>query len=147
MITKFEDFSWHDNAIHGFRIVEGADGCSGQLDLDIDFIVDWIPPTRGARSFEFRVAPAILSFHDVTHLVISVDYASCSASLQPMSIQEIHREVFTSPNGYSSFAWKIEMNSPSDSFISFHAPYLSQELRAEPIQSAAQWLMPSQRPR
>jgi len=30
----FEQVSWHDNAIHGFRILEGTDDCCGDLVLD-----------------------------------------------------------------------------------------------------------------
>lgn len=142
---RFEDLGWHDNAIHAFRIAEGDDGCSGQLTLDIDYILEWISPTDQEVQFSFVVVPADLVFLEVTHLVISIDYASCSASLQPMTIQEIRRAVFTYPNGYTSFSWKIELNSPFDSFISFHSPRMSQVLKGQPVRSAAQSLMPSQR--
>lgn len=141
-----EDYSWHDNAIHGFRIVEDPDGCGGALILDIDFIIEWLSPQAEENAFEFKIAPAYLTFHDTTDLVVSVDYASCTAALQPMTIHEIHREVVTYPNGYSSFAWKIEINWPRDSFISFHSPRFTQVLRAKPIVSGAQYLSPSQRP-
>lgn len=142
---RFEDLGWHDNAIHAFRIAEGDDGCSGQLTLDIDYIVKWISPIDEGGRFSFVVSPADLVFHEVTDLVISIDYASCSASLQPMMIGEIQREVFTYPNGYSSFSWKIELNGPEDSFISFHSPRMSQVLKGEAVRSTSQWLMPSQR--
>jgi hypothetical protein len=142
---SFEDYSWHDNAIHGFRIVEGPDGCGGELILDIDFIIEWLPPQTEEKAFEFRIAPADLKFQDTTDLIISVDYASCSAALQPMTIHEIHREVVTYPNGYSSFEWKIEINCPRNSFISFRSPGFTQVLTAAPIVSGAQYLSPSQR--
>lgn len=142
----FEDFSWHDNAIHGFRIVEGPDGCGGELILDIDFIVEWLPPKGENNAFGFRIAPAHLTFHDVSDLIISVDYAASTAAVQPMTIHEIHREVVTYPNGYSSFAWRIEINWPCNSFISFSAPGFTQALRAEPIVSGAQYLSPAERP-
>jgi hypothetical protein len=145
MIERFEDYSWHDNAIHGFRIAEGADGCSGQLTLDIDFILEWLSPTDEEAAFAFVVAPADLVFHEVTDLVVSINYAACSASLQPMMINEIRRDAFTYPNGHSSFLWKIEINWPCNSFISFHSPSISQALRGEPIRSGAQHLLPSQR--
>lgn len=144
---RFEDYSWHDNAIHGFRIVEGPDGCGGELILDIDFIVEWLPPQGENNAFGFRIAPAHLTFHDVTDLVISVDYASSTAAVQPMTIHEIHREVVTYPTGYSSFAWKIEINWPRNSFISFRSPGFTQALKGEPIVSGAQYLSPSQRTR
>lgn len=142
---RFEDYSWHDNAIHGFRIVEGPDGCGGELVLDVDFIAEWLQPQRENKAFGFRIAPAYLTFHDVTDLVISVDYVCSTAAVQPMTIHEIHREVVTYPNGFSSFAWKIEINWPRNSFISFHSPGFMETLRGEPIVSGAQYLAPSQR--
>jgi len=142
---RFEDLNWHDNAIHAFRITEGDDGCSGQLTLDIDYILEWISPTDQDGRFSFVVSPADLVFLQVTDLVISIDYASCSASLQPMTIGEIRREVVTYPNGYSSFSWNIELNWPEDSFISFHSPGMSQVLKGESVRSTSQGLMPSQR--
>lgn len=145
MPERFEDYSWHDNAVHGIRILEGPDGCGGELILDIDFIVEWLPPQAGETAFEFRIAPAHLTFHDVTDLVISVDYASCTAALQTMTIHEIHREVVKYPNGYSSFAWKIEINWPRNSFFSFCSPGFTQVLTAPPIVSDAQYLSPLQR--
>lgn len=142
---QFEDLCWHDNAIHAFRIAEGDDGCSGQLTLDIDHILEWISPTDQDGRFSFLVSPADLIFLQVTDLVISIDYASCFASLQPMTVDEIRREVITYPNGYSSFSWKIELNGPENGFISFHSPGMSQVLKSKTVRSSAQWLMPSQR--
>ena len=40
MNERFEDLDWHDCTIHGFRVEEGGDGCSGQLMLDIDYILE-----------------------------------------------------------------------------------------------------------
>lgn len=142
---RFEDFCWHDNAIHGLRIVESDDGCSGDLILDIDFILEWVAVQGDDHAFAFKVAPANLTFHEVIDLVVSIDYASSSAAHQPMTIHEIHREAFTSPSGYSSFAWKVELNWPRNSFISFRSSGFTQSLRAEPILSGAQYLSPSQR--
>jgi hypothetical protein len=144
---RFEEYTWHDNAIHGLRIVEGSDGCSGELVLDIDFIIEWLTPQSEEKPFEFIIAPAYLTFHETTNLTISVDYASCTAALQPMIIHEIRRQVVTYPNGHSSFAWKIEINWPRNSFISFHSPNFTQILRTHPVVSGAQYLSPSQRPK
>jgi hypothetical protein len=142
---QFEYLGWHDNAIHAFRIAEGDDGCSGQLTLDIDYILEWISPTGQDGRFTFIVSPADLIFLQVTDLIISIDYASCSAALQPMTIEEIRREIVTYPNGYSSFSWKIELNGPNESFISFHSPGMSQVLKGKSVRSTSQWLTPSQR--
>jgi len=62
--TDFETIQWHDNAIHGFRIVEGADNQGGTLVIDIDFILEWLPSKSG--TFTFRIEPSALTFHEVT---------------------------------------------------------------------------------
>lgn len=142
---RFEDYCWHDNAIHGLRIVEGDEACYGDIILDIDFILEWLPPQGEDNAFRFKVAPANLTFHEVTDLVVFVDYAASTAALQPMTIHEIHREVITHPNGHSALTWKVEINWPQNSFISFHSSGFTQVLRAEPIVSGAQYLSPSQR--
>lgn len=140
---NFEKMCWHDNAIHGFKIREGDDGYSGELDLDIDYILEWLPPED--NRFRFMISPATLTFHDVTNLVMSIDYASSTASLQPMTIQEIKREVKLYPNGYSSFTWEIEMNWPKESFIKFESKGFTQALRRDPIISEGQCLSASER--
>ena len=38
---QFNQMSWHDNHVHGFRLVAGTDG-SGELILELDHIVEWI---------------------------------------------------------------------------------------------------------
>ena len=140
---NFNEINWHDNAIHGFEIIESEDGCSGGLNLDIDYIVEWIEPVD--NKFSFRLVPSNLLFHEVTNLIISINYAAASAAVQPITIHEIHRDVFSSPNGYSSYIWKIEINWPSNSFISFRSSGFSQTSRKEPITSGCQYLSVSER--
>jgi hypothetical protein len=137
----FEKIHWHDNAIHGFRILEG-NPC-GELVFDIDYIVEWLPPVNGA--FTFRVAPSDLMFHEVSNLVISINYEAASAAVQPMSLHEIQREIAAYPNGYSSFIWKLELNCPPDSFFRFCAKGFTQTQRMPPITTKAQWLSPAER--
>lgn len=143
MTGEFEQMNWHDNAIHGIRIVEGPDGCEGELILDIDFIIEWLQSED--KIFKFLLTPCNLSFHDVSDLVISIDYASSTAAIQPMMVHEIRREVFTYPNGFSTFAWVIEMNWPGKSFISFQSSGFTQVPRKAPIISSTQYLSPSDR--
>lgn len=71
--ADFERLSWHDNHVHGLRIVEGEHG-SGELVLDIDHIVEWLPPVEG--SCRFLLAPATLTFHEVYDLRIEIDYTA-----------------------------------------------------------------------
>jgi hypothetical protein len=85
-MNDFEKMSWHDNAIHGFTIREGDDGCSGELDLDIDYILEWLNTEN--NNFSFRLAPATLTFYEVTDLIISINYSAATAAFQPMAIHE-----------------------------------------------------------
>lgn len=140
---NFDQMNWHDNALHAFRILEGDDNTGGQLILDIDFITEWL--REKDNSFSFKIAPSDLIFIDVSDLIISIDYASASAGVQPMTIHEIQREKVTYPNGYSSFKWKVDINWPPKSSISFESSGFTQVQRMEPIISGAQYLSPSER--
>ena len=83
---------------------------------------------------------ATLTFHGVSDLVISINYAKATACVQPMTIHEIHREVEIRPNGYSLFNWTVEINWPPQSFISFSSSGFTQVLHGQPIVSGAQYL-------
>lgn len=141
MMNEFEKMHWHDNAIHSFQILEGD--ISGDLVFDIDYIIDWSPTLH--NHFNFKIAPSNLIFHEVTDLIISINYAKANACVQPMIIYEIHRQPFTCLNGHNSYHWKIEMNWPTKSFISFDADTFSQHQRMETIISEAQYLTPLER--
>ena len=139
----FDQLFWHDNHIHGFTLREGYEA-AGELDLDIDFIVEWICES-GSGSCDFRIAPATLTFHDVSDLVLSLDYVTKTAALCPASISEIERKALVHPNGYTSFAWAININWPAGA-IRFKASSFTQVLRAEPIVvSGRQYLTANER--
>ena len=140
--TDFDAMSWHDNAVHAIRVVEGESGVA-ELVLDIDFIVEWLPPANGA--FAFRIAPADLVFHEVSNLVVSIDYAATPAAVQPMIVHEIQREPVKYANGNASFAWRIEGLWPPKSLLSFEASSFTQTLRSLPKVSGAQYLPASER--
>ena len=137
MTNEFESTYWHDNAIHAIRIVDGSEGNS-KLVLDIDFIAEWLPPQEGA--FRFMIAPADLTFYEVSELVMAIDYKKATAGVQPMVIHEIKRTPVSYPSGYTSYQWSIEINWPPDGVISFIASHLSQELRKSAILSESQCL-------
>lgn len=84
-------------------------------------------------------------FHEVSDLVVSINNAAASAAVQPMSIHEIHRESLTCPNGYSSFAWKIELNWLPNSFMTFCSCGFTQSQRMEPVTIGAQHLSTAER--
>jgi hypothetical protein len=137
--AHFAEMSWHDNHVHGLQIRSGEHG-AGELVLDIDYIVEWLCETDG--TCQFRLAPASLTFRDVTDLRIDVDFASVSAALGPFSIGEIRREFTGSPP--AAAAWRIDVNWPRGA-ISFHAIGFTQVLRGPAVVKAEQWLEPAER--
>jgi len=139
----FAELSWHDNAVHAIRIVEGIHG-SGEFILDLDYIVEWICGLD--QKFQFRIAPAELRFHETTNLRVALDYAASSAALTPFAIQEIRRESTSVGAGYETCRWTVELAWPSGE-ISFLAPRFTQRLLAMPVLSTEQYLSEEQRGR
>jgi hypothetical protein len=104
--VDYEKLSWHDNYVHGIVIREGEYG-TGEVILDLDYIVEWI---REGGTFKFRIAPAALTFHRVSDLIISLNYVNPSAAITPFCMNDISREIYVFTNGYSSFKWSIGIN-------------------------------------
>jgi hypothetical protein len=106
--AHFEEMSWHDNYVHGFRIVEGAHGL-GELILDIDYILEWITVHD---QLQFRIVPATLRFFDVADLRLSLDYATPAAVLTPFSLHSIERK-FEKRERYIAQLWELRINWPT----------------------------------
>ena len=138
--SDFESMGWHDNAVHAFRIEEGENG-EGEFILDIDYIDQWI---SGDKYFEFLICPAVLQFHQVTDLRVSLDYATPTAGLCPFSLDAIEREEHVYPNGYASFAWVLRVNWP-DGEITFRSPGFTQTQSSGSLLSTRQSLRPCDR--
>jgi hypothetical protein len=139
--ADYDSLSWHDNHVYGLEIQEGEHG-TGELILHLDHIVEWLPPVDGACSF--RIAPAILSFREVSGLKLALDYFNVSAAMTPFSIGEIVREAITYATGYHSYRWSISINWP-EGLITFEAPGFTQRLLAAPVISSDQFLPASLR--
>jgi len=137
--AQFNEMSWHDNHVHGLRIVETGDG-AGDLILDIDHIVEWI---KAGPGFQFRIVPARLTFHDVMFPRISIDYAARTAAFAPFMIHDIERREEQRTH-YLAILWKIEITFPVGE-ISFEARGFTQEALSEPILSPGQCLSAGER--
>lgn len=136
---QFDEMSWHDNCVHGLRIVEGIHG-AGELILDLDYILEWI---EAEESFRFRILPVTLKFREVTHLRISLDYATPTIALGPFSIHAIERKI-EQRERYVAQVWKLLINSPVGE-ITFEAQGFEQRGVGAPQISNAQWLSPDER--
>lgn len=140
-VADFDTLSWHDVRVHGFRIVEGDQG-TAELVLDIDFILEWLPSEDGG--YRFRIAQAILQFHEVFGLRFMLDYVACSAGMTAFSIGRIQREVIGDDERAQTYRWRIDVNWP-EGFLEFEAPGFSQWLVGEIVEQDAQTLDPKQR--
>ena len=138
--ADFEDMSWHDNHVHGFQIRSGEYG-AGEIDLDLDYIVEWLCAADG--SCEFRLAPATLTFKEVSDLRIELDYEAVTAGLVPFSIDGISREDGTVATE-SLRRWTVKLNWPRGS-LAFRASGYTQRLRAPLRISAEQCLSEASR--
>jgi hypothetical protein len=136
---QFEQMSWHDNHVHGLRVLEGNYG-AGELLLDLDYILEWL---KGPEGMQFRLVPVTLRFTEVTNLRISLDYASPSAAMGPFSIHAIERRAEPRER-YVAQVWKIVINWPVGE-ISFEATGYEQFSTGESIVSDLQYLSPQER--
>ena len=137
--VDFENTSWHDNCLYGiaFRLgdIEANDWRS-ELELEIDHIAEWVKDANGR--FQFHVAPALLTFHDVTDLKIGVDWGNSGnrVALHEPTIQVITRESVSDQKIYLDrpyYTWSIALNSPVQGKLSFGASGYTQKLLCDPI--------------
>ncbi len=140
--------SWHDNLIYALHI-EAPEPDRGLLHsnliLDIDHIVEWV--RDAGDGVKFRVAPATLTFHDVTDLCLAIDFrGDHRQSLNELSISSIDREEVETKGLEAYFNWVIELNLPSGGRITFGSSGYTQDLRAAPVLCDEQYLSASQRP-
>jgi hypothetical protein len=137
--TDFARQSWHDDTLHGLRI-EVGDSARGdwrsELVLDIDHIVEWICEDGGRM--RFRVAPATLTFHDVTDLAIAVDWGGSGhrIALHEAAIDAITRAPVADQKiclDRTYYRWRIALDWPRGGEIPFGASGFTQRLRAAPL--------------
>ena len=137
--ADFESMSWHDCHVHAIRVTEGQNG-SGELELDLDYIVEWIKQPEGIT---FRLIPAVLQFHEVTDLKVQLDWATPTAALGPFSLDRIER-VSIQRAHYTATTWCLHVNWPSGS-IAFEAAGFVQEAWGREVVSRNQYLRRSER--
>lgn len=143
--ADFDALSWHDVHVHGFRIIEGEHG-TAELQLDIDFILEWIAP--GSGNIRFRIAQAMLQFHEVFGLRFALDYVACSAGMSAFAIGGITRVPLRAEEAdgedMGPWRWRIDVNWP-EGFLEFEATGFSQWLVGEIVEQEAQCLAPVER--
>ena len=137
---QFEEMSWHDNHVHAFRIVKGEYG-SGQLILDLDYILEWVNDDSGGM--RFRIIAATLMFEGVTNLRMVLDYETPTAGLCPFSLNGIERRI-EARERYDALLWTLDINWPAGE-ITFEADGFEQRGIAQPVLTVDQFLNPEDR--
>jgi len=149
--ADFDCLSWHDCSIHGFELLTGDadhDDWTNDFVLDIDFIAVWSCGVDGGA--RFGVAPATLTFHNVTDLQVRIDWSvsGCQVAMHPPGIGNIEREEVVDHQlrlDRPYYAWTVRLNWPDGGVIRFGAVGFTQRLRAEPVEMASQYLSSAQR--
>lgn len=148
---NFDQLSWHDCSIRSLAFCElglEIQDQANSLVLDLDFIAEWVCGER--CSMRFRVAPATLVFHGVTDLAIRLTWRASGFQIVPGAawIDRIERERVQEQKVYLDRAywkWRIVLNDPPDSEITFGAVGFTMTLRAEPLLTGEQQLSLEQR--
>jgi hypothetical protein len=107
--ADFDQMSWHDNEVHAIAI-EPALPEPGRLLLDIDYIVQWVPPQAPSRLISFWICPATLVFDPAWDLTTDIDLRGWAFSLSLLSVQR------SDPDERGNFDWTWPAtSSPSNS--------------------------------
>jgi hypothetical protein len=123
--ADFDAMSWHDNAIHAIAF-EPAPSDPGRLLLDIDYIVEWVPPEAPATTLSFWICPATLVFDHAWDLTTNIELYARSFHLNLNAIER------SAPDEHGYFEWTLA----GDEFtIGLRAPGFIQYLRHGPIHS------------
>jgi hypothetical protein len=130
----FEGLTWHDNYVHGLGVREDEYG-AGRLVLDLDYTCE---RRLGAdNAYSFLVAPAELTFYEVTDLAVHFD---CRGIVMgPLSIDEILRGSTEEVGPYRSYRWRIDLNFPKGE-MTFLSSGFVQELKGPPTEGRQQHL-------
>lgn len=79
--ADFDIMGWHECTIYKVRLAE-------DLEMDIDYILQWNEPEVQGFPFTYWVAPATLVFKKIKNLMFEFD----ATTQEPIEIEDIERE-------------------------------------------------------
>jgi hypothetical protein len=121
--ADFDQMTWHDNELHAIAL-EPALPEPGRLLLDIDCIVQWVPPEPPSDRLGLWICPATLVFDPAWDLTTDIDLRGWAFSLSLLSVQR------SDPDEDGSF----DRTLAGDQFtIKLGAPGFTQYLRRPPV--------------
>jgi hypothetical protein len=135
--ADFEDMGWHDATVHALATRPEEDH-TGRLLIDLDYIIEWVPPTDGETSFSFWLAPATLVFEHAWDLTLQIDHLD-SAGLE-LELDAVTRTSGPAPG--RSRVWTLEGHNFT---LAITSVGYRQYLRKAPIWSRGQRLDTTQR--
>ncbi|HZG01938.1 MAG TPA: hypothetical protein VEY71_13110 [Chitinophagales bacterium] len=115
--VDFDQMGWHDSHIYKIRVTE-------DLELDIDYILQWNKPEIEGLAFTFWVAPATLVFKNISELSFELNTAFDEA----VEIQDIektqkgdrtHWTIMTHQGDFEFFADGYEQFIRQEPFFQF----------------------------
>ncbi|WP_162605209.1 hypothetical protein [Piscinibacter terrae] len=131
--------SWHDCHVHGFRVFEAEHG-SGELQLDLDYILEW---KEHQEKFSFLLVPVRLQFHEVFALRVALDWATPTAGMGPFSISGIEKRAEPRTE-YTATVWRLPLNWP-EGLLEFEASGFTQIAWGREVHSSRQFLAAEER--
>jgi len=113
--VDFDNMNWHDSFIYALTL-----GKKNELIFDIDYIFQWINPTRERNYFNFWVSPCTLVFENVYELKLDIEVS------EPFEIEitDIQRDNPQKPKNADyilrdiEYDWTIETNQGEIKFKS-----------------------------
>lgn len=103
--SDFEKMGWHDNHIYKIRLTK-------DLELDIDYILQWNSSELEGLPFTFWIAPATLVFKDVKNISFDFDIGLDDS----FEIEDIDRE---NQNQWTIITRQGDIHFTSDGFEQF----------------------------
>jgi hypothetical protein len=102
----FEQMGWHDATVYGLRLNQN-------LELDIDYILQWNQPDTEGLHFTFWVAPATLVFEKPTGISFELTQSMDDKWLE---IQDIELEFADSKKNWTIITQQGDISFEADSF-------------------------------
>lgn len=106
--ADFEQMGWNDCLIYKMRV-------SGDLALDIDYILQWNQPDIEGLPFTFWVAPATLVFKHVQNLVLEID----TTFMEAYEIDDIEKRVTETGTTWTIITQRGYIEFTSDGYEQF----------------------------
>lgn len=122
--ADFERMGWHDCTVHALAFEPNPDG-SGTLLVDLDYIIQWVPPPSEGHAFSYWIAPATLIFENALRVEAEVtEYSAFRLDLDRIERSE--------PDPVGHRWWTLDGHHFAVRLLS---PGYTQVLRHKPIAS------------